>query len=65
MRLTSAAITVLFSLSLAAQAPAQPEAVRQAADGISADTLWKDLAFLASDGARAIHGAAVPVTGLS
>jgi hypothetical protein len=49
MRITTAAVTVLLSISLAAQAPVLPDTVRQAADGISADAVWKDLEFLASD----------------
>jgi Zn-dependent M28 family amino/carboxypeptidase len=43
------ATLLLVTLTLGAQAPVLPEAVRRGADGISADTLWRDLEFLASD----------------
>lgn len=49
MRMTTSAVTLLLSISLAAQAPVLPDAVREAADRISADILWKDLEFFASD----------------
>ena len=49
MRITTLALVTLLSLSLGAQAPPLPDTVRRAADSISADVLWKDLEFLASD----------------
>lgn len=50
MRTACVATTVfLVTLTLGAQTPVVPDAVRRAADGITADALWRDLEFLASD----------------
>jgi Zn-dependent M28 family amino/carboxypeptidase len=49
MRTTTTAFALLLSASLVAQAPPLPDTVRRHADGISADVLWKDLTFFASD----------------
>ena len=40
---------LLLTLTLGAQSSGVPDAVRRAADGITADALWRDLEFLASD----------------
>jgi hypothetical protein len=50
MRIAGLLSSVLVtSLTLAAQPPAVPDAVRRAADSITADAVWRDFEFLASD----------------